>query len=73
MSESPTAPTLDQSWGQQQGQGEEAEDHHSLQDHHRDQPQDDGSGTHARTRKRTRLACDKCSFSRTRCDGLFPW
>ncbi|KAJ9155719.1 Transcriptional activator xlnR [Pleurostoma richardsiae] len=27
---------------------------------------------HARPRKRTRRACDKCSSSRTRCDGEFP-
>jgi hypothetical protein len=24
-------------------------------------------------RKRIRRACDKCSKSRTRCDGEFPW
>jgi hypothetical protein len=31
---------------------------------------DDDEGTeHARPRKRTRRACDKCSSSRTRCDG----
>ena len=28
---------------------------------------------HARPRKRTRRACDKCSTSRTRCDGECPW
>ncbi|UKZ70849.1 uncharacterized protein TrAtP1_011818 [Trichoderma atroviride] len=27
---------------------------------------------HARPRKRTRRACDKCSASRTRCDGEYP-
>lgn len=33
-------------------------------------PQDDNEYMeHARPRKRTRRACDKCSSSRTRCDG----
>lgn len=26
-----------------------------------------------RLRRRTRMACDKCHSSRTRCDGLHPW
>lgn len=33
----------------------------------------DESREHARPRKRTRRACDKCSSSRTRCDGEYPW
>ncbi|KAJ0123728.1 transcriptional activator xlnR [Diaporthe amygdali] len=32
----------------------------------------DESREHARPRKRTRRACDKCSSSRTRCDGEYP-
>lgn len=32
----------------------------------------DARGEHARPRKRTRRACDKCSSSRTRCDGELP-
>ena len=31
--------------------------------------QDSEHNEHARPRKRTRRACDKCSTSRTRCDG----
>lgn len=34
---------------------------------------EDESREHARPRKRTRRACDKCSSSRTRCDGEYPW
>lgn len=34
---------------------------------------EDGRKEHARPRKRTRRACDKCSASRTRCDGELPW
>ncbi|KAB5547291.1 hypothetical protein GE09DRAFT_206821 [Coniochaeta sp. 2T2.1] len=33
---------------------------------------DQAQGQHARMRKRTRRACDKCSSSRTRCDGECP-
>ncbi|KAF3763562.1 hypothetical protein M406DRAFT_341050 [Cryphonectria parasitica EP155] len=33
----------------------------------------DDSKEHARPRKRTRRACDKCSASRTRCNGAYPW
>lgn len=33
----------------------------------------DNESEHARPRKRTRRACDKCSTSRTRCDGENPW
>jgi hypothetical protein len=28
---------------------------------------------HARPRKRTWRACDKCSTQRARCDGVYPW
>lgn len=34
---------------------------------------DEVSKEHARSRKRTLRACDKCSKSRTRCDGECPW
>lgn len=34
---------------------------------------DDLDKEHARPRKRTRRACDKCSSSRTRCNGELPW
>ncbi|QUC22811.1 uncharacterized protein UV8b_07052 [Ustilaginoidea virens] len=35
-------------------------------------PDDNPIQEHARPRKRTRRACDKCSTSRTRCDGKCP-
>ncbi|UNI19510.1 hypothetical protein JDV02_005692 [Purpureocillium takamizusanense] len=35
-------------------------------------PEANSPGEHARPRKRTRRACDKCSASRTRCNGECP-
>ncbi|ATY65273.1 transcriptional activator xlnR [Cordyceps militaris] len=45
-------------------------------DHDADSQSPTGGGSppseHARPRKRTRRACDKCSTSRTRCNGEYP-
>jgi hypothetical protein len=48
-------------------------DKRSIRDFSAMAADDDESREHARPRKRTRRACDKCSSSRTRCDGEYPW
>ena len=71
MMDTETSPGRMEVEGEADGDGEKR----SLRDFSAMQVAADGdeSREHARPRKRTRRACDKCSSSRTRCDGEYPW
>lgn len=69
MMDTETSPGRMEVEGEADGDG----DKRSLREFSATAADGDESREHARPRKRTRRACDKCSSSRTRCDGEYPW